>query len=85
MFIISSAKYILKEHKFIFQNEYIFNFHKIFIKYLSTIYQMFEFQATIISWYHQNKRNLPWRGTTNPYFIWLSEIILQQTRIEQGT
>ena len=44
-----------------------------------------EFQATIISWYHQNKRNLPWRETTNPYFIWLSEIILQQTRIEQGT
>ena len=44
-----------------------------------------EFQKTIISWYHQNKRNLPWRETTNPYFIWLSEIILQQTRIEQGT
>jgi adenine-specific DNA glycosylase len=44
-----------------------------------------EFQETIISWYHQNKRNLPWRETTNPYFIWLSEIILQQTRIEQGT
>ena len=44
-----------------------------------------EFQTTIISWYHQNKRNLPWRETTNPYFIWLSEIILQQTRIEQGT
>ena len=44
-----------------------------------------EFQTTIISWYHQNKRTLPWRETTNPYFIWLSEIILQQTRIEQGT
>lgn len=44
-----------------------------------------EFQTTIISWYHENKRDLPWRETTNPYFIWLSEIILQQTRIEQGT
>lgn len=35
-------------------------------------------------WYHKNKRNLPWRHTLNPYEIWLSEIILQQTRVEQG-
>ncbi|MFZ4798849.1 MAG: A/G-specific adenine glycosylase [Bacteroidia bacterium] len=35
-------------------------------------------------WYNKNKRNLPWRETTNPYKIWLSEIILQQTRVEQG-
>jgi A/G-specific adenine glycosylase len=35
-------------------------------------------------WYETNKRNLPWRYTKNPYFIWLSEIILQQTRVEQG-
>ncbi len=39
---------------------------------------------TLVSWYHQHKRDLPWRNTTNPYFIWLSEIILQQTRVEQG-
>lgn len=38
----------------------------------------------IISWYHQHKRDLPWRQTTDPYIIWLSEIILQQTRVEQG-
>jgi A/G-specific adenine glycosylase len=36
------------------------------------------------NWYHQNKRDLPWRHTQEPYFIWLSEIILQQTRVEQG-
>ncbi len=35
-------------------------------------------------WYKQNKRDLPWRETKNPYKIWLSEIILQQTRVEQG-
>jgi A/G-specific adenine glycosylase len=35
-------------------------------------------------WYHENKRELPWRGTTSPYHIWLSEIILQQTRVSQG-
>lgn len=43
------------------------------------------FSAQIISWYKQNKRDLPWRGIKDPYKIWLSEIILQQTRVEQGT
>jgi A/G-specific adenine glycosylase len=43
------------------------------------------FHNTLISWYLENKRNLPWRNTTNPYHIWLSEIILQQTRVAQGT
>ncbi len=42
------------------------------------------FSDKIIRWYHQNKRDLPWRNTQNPYFIWLSEIIMQQTRVEQG-
>ncbi|HLV38988.1 A/G-specific adenine glycosylase [Xanthomarina sp.] len=39
---------------------------------------------TLISWYSNNKRDFPWRNTTNPYYIWLSEIILQQTQIKQG-
>ncbi|WP_375562994.1 A/G-specific adenine glycosylase [Bernardetia sp. OM2101] len=43
------------------------------------------FAQKIIDWYHQNKRDLPWRDTQNPYKIWLSEIILQQTRVAQGT
>jgi A/G-specific adenine glycosylase len=42
------------------------------------------FQKSIVEWYEINKRTLPWRDTTNPYIIWLSEIILQQTRVEQG-
>lgn len=42
------------------------------------------FANKIINWYLENGRKLPWRETDNPYFIWLSEIILQQTRIEQG-
>ncbi|WP_316769769.1 A/G-specific adenine glycosylase [Pedobacter frigiditerrae] len=42
------------------------------------------FQTEIIKWYKINKRDLPWRSTTDPYVIWLSEIILQQTRVEQG-
>jgi A/G-specific adenine glycosylase len=42
------------------------------------------FADKIINWYAENGRQLPWRDTDNPYYIWLSEIILQQTRIEQG-
>ncbi len=42
------------------------------------------FSNTLIYWYLQNKRELPWRKTNNPYYIWLSEIILQQTRVNQG-
>lgn len=43
-----------------------------------------DFSNLLIKWYLQNKRDLPWRHTTNPYPIWLSEIILQQTRVAQG-
>ena len=42
------------------------------------------FQQEIIRWYLTNKRSLPWRDTQDAYVIWLSEIILQQTRVEQG-
>ncbi|TDS12681.1 A/G-specific DNA-adenine glycosylase [Maribacter caenipelagi] len=43
------------------------------------------FSSKILDWYHENKRSLPWRQSTDPYKIWLSEIILQQTRVAQGT
>lgn len=43
-----------------------------------------EFSNSLIKWYLQNKRDLPWRYTVNPYPIWLSEIMLQQTRVAQG-
>lgn len=43
-----------------------------------------DFHNILINWYLQNKRDLPWRNTTNPYHIWLSEIMLQQTRVAQG-
>ena len=42
------------------------------------------FTKLLIQWYLQNKRDLPWRNTQNPYQIWLSEIMLQQTRVAQG-
>ena len=38
----------------------------------------------LVGWYRKNKRDLPWRSTRDPYRIWLSEIILQQTRVNQG-
>jgi A/G-specific adenine glycosylase len=49
----------------------------------------FQIQTTpisdiLIKWYEQNKRDLPWRDISDPYRIWISEIILQQTRVNQG-
>lgn len=43
-----------------------------------------DFGSEVIAWYGLNKRTLPWRDTRDPYLIWLSEIILQQTRVDQG-
>ena len=43
-----------------------------------------DFTNTILQWFHENGRALPWRETNDAYAIWLSEIILQQTRVEQG-
>ncbi|MDR1884105.1 MAG: A/G-specific adenine glycosylase [Prevotella sp.] len=40
--------------------------------------------SILIRWYNENKRDLPWRDTADPYIIWISEIILQQTRVDQG-
>jgi len=45
---------------------------------------MKSFNSKLLVWYYENKRNLPWRNTQNPYKIWVSEIVLQQTRVEQG-
>ena len=43
-----------------------------------------QFTHTLLTWYDENKRTLPWRGERDPYRIWISEIILQQTRVQQG-
>ena len=45
---------------------------------------MNQFAERLIEWYRMNKRDLPWRETKDPYKIWISEIILQQTRVAQG-
>ncbi|WP_251622130.1 A/G-specific adenine glycosylase [Odoribacter lunatus] len=42
------------------------------------------FSGILLQWYEENRRDLPWRNTTDPYLIWISEIILQQTRVVQG-
>ncbi|MDR0294699.1 MAG: A/G-specific adenine glycosylase [Prevotellaceae bacterium] len=43
-----------------------------------------DFTALLLHWFKNNQRDLPWKHTVDPYKIWLSEVILQQTRIEQG-
>lgn len=50
----------------------------------SSILKNSYFTETLLSWYPNHKRDLPWRNTHDPYIIWLSEIILQQTRVAQG-
>jgi len=42
------------------------------------------FSQAVTAWYHLHRRPLPWRATTDPYPVWLSEVILQQTRVDQG-
>jgi A/G-specific adenine glycosylase len=44
----------------------------------------FKESEIFLSWYRKNRRNLPWRMTRDPYLIWISEIIMQQTRVNQG-
>jgi A/G-specific adenine glycosylase len=53
-----------------------------FVKMKKTVIP--SFVQHIIPWYLDNKRDLPWRNTRDPYAIWISEIILQQTRVQQG-
>ncbi len=47
-------------------------------------YIMFQLKNALRQWYRQYHRDLPWRSTTDPYLIWVSEVVLQQTRIAQG-
>ncbi len=51
---------------------------------LLCLHKMIKFSTQLANWYHINARDLPWRNTRNPYQIWISEVILQQTRISQG-
>ena len=48
-------------------------------------YSKTQFHKSLLRWYDEDARDLPWRRTDDPYCIWLSEIMMQQTRIEQGT
>lgn len=41
-----------------------------------------QFQKNLLDWFHKNARSLPWRGIKDPYYIWISEIMLQQTRVD---
>ena len=50
----------------------------------TNILQKSTFQSSILAWYYRHRRDLPWRKSNDPYIIWLSEIILQQTRVNQG-
>ena len=42
-----------------------------------------EFKTNLVTWFDENQREMPWRETSNPYYIWLSEVMLQQTQVKQ--
>lgn len=52
--------------------------------YFAAVAKSNTFSKTLVNWYQKHHRDLPWRHTRDPYLIWLSEIILQQTRVDQG-
>jgi A/G-specific adenine glycosylase len=60
------------------------NYFCFFIHFIARLLLMNNFNTVLYNWYGQNSRKLPWRTTNDPYCIWVSEIILQQTRINQG-
>lgn len=72
--------------RYINQNQKVnsLKFNQLILVLLHFTKKGMKFSNQLVLWYLHNKRNLPWRTTSNPYYIWLSEIILQQTRIDQG-
>ncbi len=52
---------------------------------LQNCFQLENYRIALTVWYNHNKRELPWRESSDPYKIWVSEVILQQTRVQQGT
>ena len=60
------------------------NFKDINCYFAYVVFSYMYFSQKILSWYKKNKRELPWRNTRDAYKIWLSEIMLQQTRVAQG-
>ncbi len=65
------------------------NLNEVNIEYVNSQTELFnvdlpDFSRLLINWYQRYKRDLPWRHTNDPYRVWLSEVILQQTRVDQG-
>jgi len=60
------------------------NKYEIFYFICVQLFDQMHFSNILTNWYSKYKRDLPWRNTTSPYHVWLSEIILQQTRVAQG-
>ncbi len=74
------------QKKFFFRAKYVCLQPKILFKKRQMEHHQTDYQVSneIIAWFQKNKRNLPWRETNDPFRIWISEIILQQTRVQQG-
>ena len=82
MFTFQGAKYINLYSLFDLKYGLIISINILNLILLNKI--SINFSKKLINWYSVNKRSLPWRNTKDPYKIWLSEIILQQTQVKQG-
>ena len=82
MFTFQGAKYINLYSLFDLKYALIISINILNLILLNKI--SINFSKKLINWYSVNKRSLPWRNTKDPYKIWLSEIILQQTQVKQG-
>ena len=80
-FKLDSDRGLQRYKFFIFKSLFVFFFTP---NHLKIIYLLIKFSEILANWYDIHKRDLPWRDTRNPYKIWISEIILQQTRVNQG-
>lgn len=66
-------------------NLLVLTINMLLLKFVKIVhFCIMSFANKLISWYQSSGRELPWRNTQDPYIIWLSEVILQQTRVEQG-
>lgn len=66
-------------------NQLLLKINKLLLKFVKNLHICdMTFANKLLGWYRVHGRDLPWRNTSDPYVIWLSEIILQQTRVEQG-
>ena len=82
--LTTSALVICDKILLLVEQKYTFFIIIMVLRLLFGKLSLMSLRNSLIDWYNKSYRDLPWRNTKDPYIIWMSEIILQQTRVEQG-